>query len=98
MTLPEPPLLFLQVGPLKPPGGWVKSLQNLTLKTAAPSRVKNREFVRGLSLAGAIRLQNRPGCGARKALKSPVFLVLFHFQRMRCGLALFRHKIAWETA
>ena len=52
MTLPEPPLLFLQVGPLKPPGGWVESLQNLTLKTAAPSRVKIREIVARIVVKG----------------------------------------------
>ena len=30
--------------------------------------------------------------------KSPVFLGLFHLQRMSCVLAAFRHKTAWETA
>ena len=39
--------MFLQVGPLKPPGGWVKSLQNLALKTAAPSRVKKPRNCKG---------------------------------------------------
>ena len=90
--------MFLQVGPLKPQGGWVKSLKNLALKTAAPSRVKNREIAGGLSPAGAICLQNRLGCGARKVLKFPVILGIFYFQRMPSSLAAFRHKNAWETA
>ena len=82
MALPEPLLLFLQVGPLKPPGGWVKSLQNLALKTAAPSRVDFRKLQGAgvcCSCSDAIRKADiRVGTGG-EALKYG------HFRQFLCA-------------
>ena len=73
-------------------GGGVKSQNDCETLTAAPSRVKIREIVRGLPLSAVGYLDIRPGCKTRKMLNFLVFLGIQAFRECHAAWSYFVTK------
>ena len=72
--------------------GGIKSLYICSALTAAPSRVKIREIVRGLPLGAVGYLDTRPGCKTRKMLNFLVFLGIQAFRECHAAWSYFVTK------